>query len=104
MQRNYNAYGRRKITQQSAEKLAPAWAGYDEVKRGIPFNPDKYKCRIDQGNYELGRLRAVNILASGQGMPTWNEGKKLPHRVKAAILYAAEKVGPATSMARMYNP
>jgi hypothetical protein len=101
MEKNFASASRRKITRQSAETLAPAQAGHNEVKRGLPLNPDKYACQFEQSNYELGRLRAVNILASGQKIPTWNEGKKVPPKVVAAILLAANLVGAATVMKRM---
>lgn len=90
-----------RITKQSAEGISPVQAGYDEVRRGLPLNPDKYATQVDQGNYELGRLRAANIIAAGLTLPTWNYGKKIPNGVVAAIRTAVSRVGPATDTRRM---
>lgn len=90
-----------RLTRQSAESLSPARTGYDEVRHGIAFNPDKYESQVDQGNYEFGRLRAVNIIAAGLTLPTWNHGKKIPNGVVAAIRTAVDRIGPATDMSRM---
>lgn len=98
---NHNLRRGIRITRQSAESLSPVQAGYDEIRRGLPLNPDKYPCRVAQGNYELGRLRAVNIMAAGLNLPTWNKGKKIPVGVVSAIRAAVNRVGPATDMSRM---
>ncbi len=90
-----------RITRQSADDISPVQAGYDEIRRGLPLNPDKYATQVDQGNYELGRLRAANILAAGLPLPTWNKGKKIPNGVVAAIRAAVNRIGPATDTRRM---
>lgn len=99
--KNHNFNRRIRITRQSAESISPVQAGYDEIRRGLPLDPDKYPCRVDQGKYELGRLRAVNIMAAGLTLPTWNKGKKIPVGVVSAIRAAVNRVGPATDMSRM---
>jgi hypothetical protein len=98
---NHNLRCRVRITRQSAESISPVQAGYDEIRRGLPLNPDKYATQVDQGNYELGRLRAVNIMAAGLPLPTWNYGKRIPNGVVAAIRTAVARIGPATDTRRM---
>lgn len=100
MQNTYLRLGVR-LTRQSAESLSPTQTGYDEIRRGIALDPDKYATQVDQGNYELGRLRATNIIAAGLKLPTWNYGKKIPVGVVAAIRTAVSRIGPATDMSRM---
>lgn len=67
--------------------------GYVAALAGQPLDPDRYPERIEQMNYEIGRLWALNLRAASIDAPAWPRGRNVPARVLAMLQLSFAAVG-----------
>ena len=67
--------------------------GYLEALEGKPLDCDRYRTPVEQGNYEIGRLWALNLKAAAIKPPAWREGAGLTRTLQAALQRSFDTVG-----------
>lgn len=68
--------------------------GYLDRLSGEPYRREyETALRVDQSNYEAGRLWASNLLAAGVKVPRWTSSRRLPRSMGLALAEAQRAVG-----------
>jgi len=70
-----------------------AQAGYADLLAGKGFDSWRFADQIEQNNYEIGRLWALNIKIAGLDPPKWQRGKNVPKVVLARLNHSFEVAG-----------
>jgi len=70
-----------------------AQIGYSDMVAGRAFDTCRFTDYIEQTNYEIGRLWALNIRMAGIEPPKWPKGKNVPALVRAMLLKSFDMVG-----------
>lgn len=73
--------------------VVAARIGYLEALAGKPLDCDRYTTPVEQGNYEIGRLWALNLKAAAIKPPTWRAGAGLTRTLQAALRQSFEMIG-----------
>lgn len=79
-------------------RFALTWArlGWEDARNGRPFRPEYETANpLEQGNYEIGRIQAVNVRAAGINPPAWPAKTALPKWAFPLWQEAADTVGNA---------
>ena len=73
--------------------VVAAQQGYAEALAGRPLNPDRFPTMMEQSNYEIGRLWALNLRAAGIAAPTWRRGTNRPAALAAMLALSFAAIG-----------
>jgi hypothetical protein len=95
-----NDKGRRlsgREARQNAHAMAPVRAGYLDARAGKPYAPEHERAEPWwQNNYSIGRLTALELLASRGCAAAWPDHVVLPRHVDDASSLVAHGLLPCT--------